>query len=173
MVFRSHRKKSLPHRGHVVANGNRLDPDFSAARRHAHQTRLRDVAAARRNRESRKHERRTGRPRRDRLPDHPEALAFHAAHHLRRRRALRTRILEPHPRRLFRGRRRAVRQGRLHLGARPRGRRHQSRRPPPKFHGNRKRAGEPSGRCGSSGGGAPRRNQGRSHRLLRRAARRP
>ena len=50
MVFRSHRKESLPHRGYLVANGNRLDPDFSAARRHAHQTRLGHAAASRRDR---------------------------------------------------------------------------------------------------------------------------
>ena len=128
------------------------------------------LAAARRDRQCREYERRTRRARRNRLPDHPETVALHAAHDLWRRRTLRARILEPHPRRVFRGRRRAVRQGRLHLGARPRGRRHQSRRPPPQFHGNRKRAGEPSGRRGSGGGRAPGRNQRRSHRLLRHAA---
>ena len=52
MVFRGHRKEILPDRGYLVANGNRFDSDFSAARRDAHQTRLGHVAAARRGRES-------------------------------------------------------------------------------------------------------------------------
>ena len=125
------------------------------------------------DRESRQSERRASRPRRNRLPDDPEALAFDAPHHLRRRRALRPRILEPHSRRLFRRRRRPMRQRRLHLGPRPRGRRNQSRRPPPKLDGNRKRAREPSRSCRSRRSRAARRNQRRSHRLLRNPARRP
>src|SRR5271156_130021 len=65
-----------------------------------------------------------------------------------------------------------VRQRRLHLGPRPRRRRNQSRRPPPKLHGNRKRPGKSPSRSGSSSGRASRRNQRRSHRLLRSPARR-
>ena len=155
MVFRGHRKKSLPHRGYVVADGNRRDYDFSAPRRDADEARLRHAAASRRDRQGREYKGRTGRPRRNRLSDHPEALALHAAHHLWRRRALRTRILEPHSRRLFRRRCRAMRQGRLHLGPRPRRRRHQSRRPSPQLDGNRKRAGQPSVRRGSGRCRAP------------------
>src|SRR5271163_952555 len=164
---------SIPQRGHLVANGNRLDPDFSAPRRHADKTRLSHSAAPRNNRESSQHERRASRPRRNRLPHNPETLALHAPHHLWRRRTLRPRILEQNPRRLFRRRRRPMRQRRLHLGPGPRGRRNQSRRPPPKFHGNRKRARKSSRRSRSRRSRPPRRNQRRSHRLLRSPARGP
>src|SRR5271170_6114847 len=173
MVLRSDWKKSLPHRGHLVANRNRLDPDFPAPRRYANKTRLSHSAAARHHRQSSQHERRASRPRRNRLPHNPKTLALHAPHHLWRRRTLRPRILEQNPRRLFRRRRRAVRQRRLHLGPGPRGRRNQSRRPPPKFHGNRKRPGKSSGSSRSSSSRATRRNQRRSHRLLRSLPRRP
>src|SRR5271163_1555865 len=173
MVFRSDWKESLPHRGHLVANRDRLDPDFPAPRRHADKTRLSHSAAARSNRESSQHERRASRPRRNRLPHNPKTLALHAPHHLWRRRTLRQRILEQNPRRIFRRRRRPMRQRRLHLGPGPRGRRNKSRRPPPKLHGNRKRPGK-SSRCSRSRRSRPpRRNQRRSHRLLRSPARRP
>ncbi len=85
-------KKSLPHRGHLVADRNRLDSDFSAARRDAHETRLGHAAASRRRSQSCEPERRTGRPRRNRIPHHSKTVALDDAHDLRRRCSLRRRL---------------------------------------------------------------------------------
>ncbi len=54
------------------------------------QARLGHASTPRHHRDGRQPAGRTRPSRRNRLPDHPEALALHAPHHLRRRRALRT-----------------------------------------------------------------------------------
>ena len=79
-----------------------------------------------------------------RLPRHDAALARHAAHHLRRPRALHAAVLEPDPRHLLHRRRRAPRRGRLLLGHGPRRRRDERRRPPARHDGGRERPGQPS-----------------------------
>ena len=85
MVFRSDRKKSLSHRRYLVANRNWFDHDFSAAWRYTHKTRLRHLAASWNRRARCEYAKPTRQAWRNRLPHDPEALAFHASHHLRRR----------------------------------------------------------------------------------------
>ena len=77
------RPRQLPDRGHLVADRDRRDHDLPAARRHGHQAGLGHGAAARHQRhrgQRRGHPRRQGR---GRLPGDRQAVAGHAAHHLR------------------------------------------------------------------------------------------
>ena len=79
---RGYRQRKLPDRRYLVADGNRLDPDFAASRRDAHETRLRHEASSRRCRARREHAGRIREAARDRLSDHRAAVAFDAADHL-------------------------------------------------------------------------------------------
>ncbi len=86
VVSRSDRPRPLPDRRHLVADRDRRDHDYAAARRHRDQARFGDEAAAR-NHRRRCHSRRPiGSGRFGRIPGHQAALAIHAAHHLWRSR---------------------------------------------------------------------------------------
>ena len=83
----------------------------------------------------------SGASRQGRLPGHHQALAVDAPHHLRRRRAVQPAILEARSRRVFHGRRRAMRRGGKLLDPGPGRRRDQRLRPPAFDHGARERRG--------------------------------
>ena len=115
------RPRPLPDRGHVVADGDGRHHDQSAARRDADQAGFVHAAVAR-------HQARSGRRRKaslclrvGRLPGDPEAVARHAAHDLRRQRAVPATVLVAESGLVFHGRWRAAGRGRLHLGDGPRG----------------------------------------------------
>ena len=88
VVPREHRPRPLPHRGHLVADRNRHDHDRPAARRHAHQARLRHASLARRDRRRGHARGRARAARRRRLSGVEAPVARHAAHHLWRSQAL-------------------------------------------------------------------------------------
>ena len=98
-------------RGHVVADRDRRHPDHAASRRHDHQARLGHPAVLRRGAPGRQGGRLPGRPQRRRLPLHQQALARHAAGHLRRPReqAHQGSLLQPVPGQVLHRRRRARR----------------------------------------------------------------
>ena len=112
--------RTLPHRRYLVADRDRRDHDHPAPRRHHHQARLGDDSLPR-------HQRRaggsTGKPLDEgrRLPHPHRAVAGHAPHHLRRRRALPGDLLEQVSRTLLRRRRRQARRGWLLVDPRPGG----------------------------------------------------
>ena len=105
-----HRRRPVPDRRHVVADGDRDDPDHAAAGDHDHEAGLghAPVPGCRRGRLQR--DGRGGRPGRRRLPRAPQAVAGDAARDPRRRRSLPRDLLVEVRRRLLRGRRRAHRR---------------------------------------------------------------
>ena len=123
LVPRAHRRRALPDRRHVVADGDGDDHDHAAPGRDDDQARLGDEAVPRRRRGDLQRAGRGGRPRRGRLPRAAQAVAGDAARDLRRRRAVQGDVLVEVRRRLLRGRRRADRPGRRLLADRPRRRR--------------------------------------------------
>ena len=85
LVLEGHRRRPLPGGGHLVADGDRPHPDHAAARDHHAQARLGHPALpGHRGRRGR----RQGRAGQGRLPRAQEAVAGHAARHLRRPAAL-------------------------------------------------------------------------------------
>ena len=98
LVSPEHRPRALPDRRHVVADRDRHDHDHAAAGHHEHEAGLRDAGVPRGVRRDPGSE---GQPRREgRRPAHAdEAVARHAARHLRRSRAVREAVLEPVARR--------------------------------------------------------------------------
>ena len=110
LVPRAHRRRPLPDRRHLVADGDGDDPDHAAAGHHDDEAGLGDAPVPRRRRRGLQRGRRGGRPRRGRLPRAAAAVAGDAARDLRRRRALPRDVLVEVRRRLLRGRRRADRR---------------------------------------------------------------
>src|SRR5271155_3977417 len=102
MVFRSDWKKSLSDCGYVVADRNRVDHDFGFTGGDAGETGIGDIATAGNCGARGEYEGRIGGSGRNWIFDHRAAVAFHAAHDLRRRRALCERILEQDSWGLFR-----------------------------------------------------------------------
>ncbi len=139
LVPREHRQRPLPDRGHLVADGDRNDPDHAAARHHDDAPGLGDASPSpgiqakimlARGRQGGAGRRRISR-------DHA-ALAGDAPHDLGRRPPVRRDLLvevgaEP----LLPGRRRPARPEGVFLASRPRGRRHERRGPPDRHDGGR------------------------------------
>ena len=86
LVPRAHRRRALPDRRHVVADGDRDDHDHAAAGRHDDEARLGDAAVPRRRRGGLQRGRRRGRAGRRRLPRAAAAVAGDAARDLQGRR---------------------------------------------------------------------------------------
>ena len=106
-------RRPLPHRGHVVADGDGGDHDLAPPRPDGDQAGLGHLPPPRRRRRGGRRAGRRGRAG-GRLPDPDPAVALHAPGHLRRPRALPADLLEPLRRPLLRrgrgqdGRRRAT-----------------------------------------------------------------
>ena len=77
---RAHRRRQMPDRRHVVADGDGHDPDLTAAGDHRDEAGFGDAAVPRRVRGRRERARRVGAARRRRLPGDHEAVAGDAAH---------------------------------------------------------------------------------------------
>ena len=95
VVPRAHRRRALPDRRHVVADGDGDDHDHAAAGDHDDEAGLGDAAVPRRRRRRLRRRRQRGRPGRRRLPRAAAAVARDAARDLRRPRAVRRDVLEP------------------------------------------------------------------------------
>ena len=83
LVPPQHRTRALPHRGHVVADRNGLDPDHAVAGHHEHEARFGHAHVPRHHgadshRQGRRHSQRR------RTPGTDQAMAVDAARHLRR-----------------------------------------------------------------------------------------
>ena len=168
------RRRPLPDRRHLVADGDGRDHDLAAARHHDDEAGLRHASAARRSTPTIVDEQGDrGAPRRWRLPRAAAAVAGDAAHALGRRRALRADVLEPvRPRRVLHRRRREDRRRRRLLADGPRRRRDQRRRPPHLDHRDRvEPRPAPRGRRGGRDR-RPRPDQGRADLRVRDRARR-
>ena len=163
LVLRGDRRRALPDRRHLVADGDRPHPDQPAAGRDRRQAGIRDQAAARRRRGGPRRGGQGGR-RRAGIPGPAPALAGDAPHPLQGGGALQGDLLPQVGRDdLLRRRRRAQGRGRLLLGPRPGRRRGQRLRSPPLD-----RRGRVGDRLLSEGGGV----RGDRHQPTRTPARR-
>mmetsp|Transcript_79923 Transcript_79923/g.156695 ORF Transcript_79923/g.156695 Transcript_79923/m.156695 type:complete len:210 (+) Transcript_79923:561-1190(+) len=153
LVLRDRRRSSLPHHGHLLADGDRrLHDDANAGQPQAEAGLVHFTLLRRRPEGPGPHHRqRAPRQRRRRRPGLREVLAEHAAHRLWQPHKDAGDLPEALPRLLpHRGRVRA-RQGRLLLDHGPRRRRYQCVRPPDRQRGGRARHRRPrQGRRGSS-----------------------
>mmetsp|Transcript_3900 Transcript_3900/g.17977 ORF Transcript_3900/g.17977 Transcript_3900/m.17977 type:complete len:211 (+) Transcript_3900:700-1332(+) len=159
----------MPHRRHVLADGDGLFHDHAAARRDAVEARQRHASVLRRPAGGARRQRERARGRSFRLSGHQETVAVGVEVVLRRPRAIRVRVLL-HVQGVLRRRRRVqARRRRVLLDHRPRRRRHQRLRTPHGNRGGRVRA-RASPRVLRGGGRrhAPR-DQGCRDLLLRRA----
>ena len=138
------RRRPLPGRRHLVADGDRRHPDQPAARRDRSEARLGDAAVLRREAGDRRRRRQDARRRvRGQSRDHRQ-LARPDAHGVRRSPALHRHVLQDLPRPLLHRRRREARRRRLLLDHGTRRRRAERRRPSSRHGGNRERAGRAS-----------------------------
>mmetsp|Transcript_2398 Transcript_2398/g.9726 ORF Transcript_2398/g.9726 Transcript_2398/m.9726 type:complete len:219 (-) Transcript_2398:414-1070(-) len=159
----------MPHRRHLLADGDGIVHDHPAAGRHPAQARVRHPPFLRRPARGARRQGRRARGRGLGFFGHQETLAVRVSILLRRSRAVRERVLL-HVQGLLRRRRRVqARRRRILLDHRQGGRRHQRLRPP---HGNRGGGIRPRAAPGVLGSRRRRhapRDQGRGHLLLRRA----
>ena len=103
VVPRAHRRRALPDRRHVVADGDGDDPHHAAARDHDDEAGLGDAALPRHRCRRVRRRRQRGGPGRRRLSRAAAAVARDAARDPRRSRAVRRDVLEPLSGRLLRG----------------------------------------------------------------------
>ena len=103
-------REQLPHRGHLVADGDGPDPHHATPRCDRDQARQRHVPVPGHRGRHRQRQRREPAARRGRLPGAQAAVAGDAARHLRRPGALQGDLLEPLPGHVLRGRRRQARR---------------------------------------------------------------
>ena len=129
------RRRPLPDRRHVVADGDRRHPDHAAAGRHQAQAGLGDAAVLRHQAGARRREGRNPGRRGVRQSRHPRQLARPDAHRLRRPRALRADLLLDLQGHVLHRRRLPPRRRRLLLDHGPRRRRDQRVGPPPRHGG--------------------------------------
>ncbi len=82
VVLRPHRRRTLPHRRHLVADGDRRHPHYRPGRRHSHEAGFGQLSLLRCGPHRPHPGRQAGGDRGERLPLHQEALAGHDADHL-------------------------------------------------------------------------------------------
>ena len=163
---KTHRRRALPDRRHVVADRDRRDHDHAAARPRATKPGSATLPFPGIDAQILDERGNAGRGRR-RLSGHHQPLAVDAARHLGRSGALRAAVLVEVAGHLLHRRRRQARRGRLLLAPRPRRRRHERGRPPHRHDGSGVRARRPPIRRRGRGRRDPSRHQGHRHRRVR------
>ena len=139
------RRRPLPDRRHLVADGDRRHPDHAAAGRDRPEARLGDAALLRREAGDRRRRRQgAARAPARAISCIADSWPGQMRTRLRRSRALRRDLFLDLSRQVLHRRRLPARRGRLLLDHRPRRRRHQRLRPPHGHGRGRERAGRPS-----------------------------